>query len=69
MPKQLEIEENLIDLLTRNWSKDFDIDTLAKYPQMQKYMSRLREARRLGQDQKRIIAEVLRDFEKERNER
>ena len=69
MPKQIHIEEHIIDLLAQVWSKDFDIETLKKYPEMQPYISELEEMQRLGLDFKKRAANVLRDFEKNRRKR
>ena len=69
MPKDLHIEEHLIDLLAQVWSKNFDIDTLKKYPEMQPYIAELEEMQRLGLDFKKKAANVLRDFEKKRRKK
>ena len=69
MPKDLHIEEHLIDLLAQVWSKDFDIETLKQYPEMKPYIAELEEMQRLGLDFKKKAANVLRDFEKNRRKK
>jgi len=66
MPKDLSLIYHILDLIGASVSRQIDIDTLKKYPQLEPYRDMLEEAKRHNDRYDAILKQIRRDLEQKK---